>query len=76
MGNFVVTTVIGEGSEQESDRVTDAEPAVSMTCWGVDGVVVAMARPRCFFPPRLEAPSLVLNSLVSEATRDSVGCGE
>ena len=56
--------------------MTDAEPAVSMTCWGVDGVVVAMARPRCFFPPRLEAPSLVLNSLVSEATRDSVGCGE
>lgn len=42
----------------------------------MDGVAVAMARPSHFFPLRLEAPSLVLNSLLSEATRDSAGCGE
>lgn len=35
-----------------------------------------MARPSHFFPLRLEAPSLVLNGLLSEATRDSAGCGE
>lgn len=43
---------------------------------GVDGAAVPMARPSRFFPLRLETPSLALNSLVSEATRDSVGCGE
>lgn len=56
--------------------MTDAEPAVSATRWGVDGPAVATARPSHLFPLRLEAPGLVLSILVSEATRDSMGCGE